>query len=314
LTSFSFKFVFCALVVRLRFTRVAWRDGSRRFAFFLRESAPLLFSNGFRTVDAQLDTLLLQLLQTAAQLGLFGAPYRIIAGVSIIPDSIMAGLLPALSNLVHDARDKALDLYGKVFKYFLIGSVPIAIIVSFLSEPLMQALFGPEFAEGGRTLRIMIWVVVFMFPNYLFQYILTAVGKQKYETIRLAISLTAHAGIGLALIPSMGAAGAALGMLASQVCACGVGYFYVTRLFGSYRPWQTILKLALGAAPAMAIIELWPGDNLIMPLIAAGAAYLLTLIALRTFEREEVRLLLQALRLPAAEAKSPLSPKESRLS
>jgi len=314
LTSFSFKLIFCALVVRLRFTRVLWRWDRRRFTFFLRESAPLLFSNGFRTMDAQLDTLLLQLLQTAAQVGLFGAPYRIISGVNIIPDSIMAGLLPALSNLVNDARDKALLLYGKVFKYFLIGSVPIAILVSFLSEPLMRVLFGADFVEGAPALRILIWVVVFMFPNYLFQYVLTAVGKQQYETIRLAISLTAHAGLGLALIPGMGAAGAAWGMLASQIVACVVGYIYVTRVFGSYRPGLTILKLALGAAPAMAIMAFWPGRGFVLPLITAAAAYLLALVALRVFEREEVRMLLRAVRpqRPAAIGPDSLAAKGGR--
>jgi O-antigen/teichoic acid export membrane protein len=309
LTSFSFKLIFCALVVRLRFTRLVWKRDRRRLVFFLRESLPLLFSTGFRTLDAQLDTLLLQLLQTAAQLGLFGAPYRIISGINIIPDSIMAGLLPALSNLVHDARDKALNLYGKVFKYFLVGSVPIAILVSALSEPLMRLLFGPDFAEGGQALRIMVWVIVFMFPNSLFQYVLTAVGKQRYETIRLALSVVAHVGVGLVFIPRLGAAGAALGMLASQACAFVVGYIYVTRVFGSYRPWQAVVKLALGAGPALAIIELWRGQSIILPLVAAAAAYLLALIALRVFEREELLLVWRALRPPAAS--NVFAPKES---
>jgi len=311
LTSFSFKLVFCALVVRLRFTRIVWKLDGRRFAFFLRESMPLLFSNGFRTLDAQLDTLLLQLLQTAAQLGLFAAPYRIISGVNIIPDSIMAGLLPALSNLVRDAQDRALRLYGKIFKYFLIGSVPIAIIVSFLSRPLMQLLFGPDFAEGGDALRVMIWVVVFIFPNYLFQYVLTAVGKQKYDMVRLAVSLVAHVGVSLLLIPKMGATGAALGMLAAQAVAFAVGYVCVTRTFGRYQPWSVVLKLALGALPAMGIIQFWPGRSVIAPLLLAGAAYLLVLIVLRAFEREEVLLMLQALRprVAAGAVTDPLAPR-----
>jgi O-antigen/teichoic acid export membrane protein len=296
LASFSVKLAFCALVVRLRFTRIVWRFAPARFRFFLRESLPLMFSNGFRTLDAQLDTLLLQLLTTAAELGLYGAPYRIISGVNILPDSIMAGLLPAFSNLARDARDKALALYGKIFKYFLVGSIPIAIIVSALGRPLMLLLFGTDFADGADTLRILVWALVFLFPNYLFQYVLTALGKQQYETLRLALSLAGHAGLSLALIPRLGSAGAALGMLLSQGIAFAVGFICVSRFLGAYRPWGVLLKLAAGALPALVIIELWPWPGAVLPLLAGGAAYLLALMALRVFERDEVLLLWQALR------------------
>lgn len=297
-TSFSLKWVFCVLVVRLKFTRIAWRLDWNRLRYFFRESLPLLFSSGFRTLDQQIDTFLLQLLQTAAELGLYGAPYRIFSRLNIIPDSVMAGLLPALSNLVHtpEQRGTALLLYGKMFKYFLVTSLPIAIVVTLLSEPLMMLLFGADYVEGAGTLAIMVWGVVFMFPNYLFKYVLTALGKQRYETIGLATSLAIHLGIGLWLIPRMGAAGAAWAMVAAQAVAFAIGYAYVTRSLGPYTPWGLLVKLVVGAIPAAAIIHLWPQGPIALRLLAAGGAYLLALILLRIFPRDEIDLLLRILR------------------
>lgn len=296
--SFFLKWVFCALVVRLKFSRIVWRFDWERLRYFYRESLPLLFSTGFRTLDQQLDTFLLKLMQTAAELGLFGAPYRIISRLNIIPDSVMAGLLPALSNLVQSpgGQPKALQLHGKIFKYFLVISLPIAIVVTFLGRPMMSLLFGADYVEGANTLAIMVWVVVFMFPNYLFKYVLTALGKQKLETISLAISLALHLGIGLWLIPLLGAAGAAIAMLTGQMIAFAIGYAYVTRSLGAYYPWRVLLKLLAGALPAIAVILLWNQGPALLQLIAAGGLYFLALILLRVFERAEIDMLVNTVR------------------
>ncbi|MGC8826897.1 MAG: oligosaccharide flippase family protein, partial [Anaerolineae bacterium] len=104
--SFLIKLIFCSIIVWWKFARPAWRINWPRLRYFFRESLPLLFSTGFRTLDGQLDTFLLQLLQTALELGLYGAPYRLISRMNIVPDSIMAGLLPALSNLTRDQEGR----------------------------------------------------------------------------------------------------------------------------------------------------------------------------------------------------------------
>ena len=198
----------------------------------------------------------------------------------------MAGLLPALSNLVQsqDSRKKAFMIYGKIFKYFLVSSLPIAIVVTLLGRPLIVLLFGADYADGADTLQIMTWTVVFMFPNYLFKYVLTALGKQRFETISLAVSLVMHLGIGIWLIPRLGAAGAAIAMLSAQIMAFIIGYAYVSRDFGTYHPWGVLLKVAAGALPAAGIVLLWPQGSILLQLLASGCAYLLVLVLLGVFD------------------------------
>jgi len=295
LASFSFKLLFCSLIVNWRFTRIRWNRDWARFRFFFRESAPLLFSTGFRTLDSQLDTFLLQLFQTAAQLGLYGAPYRVISSIAILPDSIMAGMLPALSNLVQSNRTKAFLLYSKLFKYFLIASVPITLIVASLSTPLMILLFGHDYAEGGKTLAIIVWIVVFMFPNHLFQYLLTAMGMQCSESIRLGISLVVHIGVGLALVPAWGAAGGAASMLIAQFVAFVVGYIQVNRAFGFFWPKDTMIKLMIGALPALAVIMLLGHLHVVVQLVLSGLLYMVALVILRAFSQDEIDLIMRAL-------------------
>jgi len=208
----------------------------------------------------------------------------------------MAGLLPALSKLAQNARDTSFYLYGKIFKYFLIASLPIAVITSLLSRPLMVLLFGPDYADGAPALSIMAWMVVFMFLNFLFKYMLTALGKQRYETISLAVSLIVHGGLGIWLIPRWGATGAALSMLVGQAIAFVLGFIYVTREVGAYHPWSVMVKLLIGAFPAWAIIYVWRQGSVLALFLSAGILYLVALVVLRVFERNEIEQLVQAFR------------------
>lgn len=289
--SFTIKLIFCSVVVWGKFARPVWQVRWDRLRYFFRESLPLLFSTGFRTLDGQIDTFLLQILQTALELGLYGAPYRLISRMNIVPDSIMAGLLPALSNLTRDAegRRRASSLYQKIFKYFLILTVPIAVITSLMSEPIVVLLFGTEYRGAAPALTLMVWSLVFMFPNYAFKYLLTALGQQHFEALSLALSLVPHLALDIWLIPRAGATGAAAAMLAAQAVAFVVGYYYVSRGLGAYAFAGPLLRLAVGALPAAAVILLWRGGPAVPRLLIAGVLYLLTLWPLGLVESRELR-------------------------
>lgn len=294
LVSFSVRLLYVAIVVQIRFTPLKVRLHRESFVHFFRESLPLLFSAGFRSLNNQLGTLLLQLFQTAAELGLYGAPYRIITRLDIVPDSVMAGLLPALSNIAKDARDNLVRIYGKIFKLFLVISLPMAVLLSLFSRPIMVTVFGSDFAAGAPAMSIMAWVIVFMFMNFLFKYLLTAVRQQQYETLSLGISFIVHLGAGLWLIPLWGATGAAATMLFGQVVAFVLGFYYVHNKVGPYHPWETVWKLGIGALPAFLVSMVWSDGPFPLPLLLAGISYLVLIIVMKVFVRSEIDMLIHS--------------------
>lgn len=299
--SFSVKLLFCVVVVSLKFARPIFRKSVERGRYFFRESLPLLVSTGFRSLDAQLGTFLLQLLQTAAELGLYGAPYRLISRTNIVPDSVMAGLMPTLSTLVEneEGRQRAFALYGKILKYFLVMTVPAAVIVSFLSTPLVVLLFGTDYREGGHVLLIMVWTLSFLFLDYVFKYFLTALGKQHYETISMSISLAVHFGIGLWLIPIMGARGAAVAMLVAHAVAFLVGYGYVSRTLGMFPLWNIVMRLLVAGLPAVGLLLLWADGPTLLRFVLATALYFGALFPMGLIKKEELAAFWDALRRPS---------------
>ena len=287
--SFGVKLVLNAVIVRYRFTRTVWRLDVAAARYFARESFPLIFSDTFRSLDRQLDTFLLKLWSTVAQIGVFSAPYRLIDRMVILPDSIMAGFLPALSQLSTSDRERLQALYGKVFKFFLLFALPIAVIGTFLARPLVVLFFTDEYLESVVVLRVLVWIVLCMFPNYLFKYVLTAIGRQRYETVSRFISVGTHLVLGWLLIPRWGALGAAVSALASQVILFVVGFTYVSLGLQPYWPYRLLLKLAGLTLLVGLLLQMLANAPLVLVLPLAAAAYLAGYLVLRILRPDELR-------------------------
>ena len=295
--SFSVKLLLNVTIVRQHFTRIIWRLDVAAARHFARESFPLIFSDTFRTLDRQLDTFLLKLWSTVAQIGVFSAVYRLIDRLVILPDSIMAGFLPALSQLFASDRERLQVLYGRVFKFFLLFALPIAAIGTLLARPLVVFFFTEEYLESVPVLRILVWIVLCMFPNYLFKYVLIAIGRQRYETVSRFISVSMHLVLGWLLIPRWGALGAAAAALAAQVVLFVVGFAYVSLSLQPYRPYRLLLKLAGLTLLVVLLLRALANASVLLLLPLAGAIYLAGYVVLRMLEPDELRAFWDILRL-----------------
>ena len=295
--SFSVKLLVDAAIVRRRFTRTVWQLDVAAVRHFVHESFPLFFSDTFRVLDRQLGTLLLKLWSTVAQVGIFSAVYRLIDRMVILPDSIMAGFLPALSQLFASDRERLQALYGKVFKFFLLFALPIAVIGTLLTRPLVVLFFTEEYLESVPVLRILVWIVLCMFPNYLFKYVLTAMGKQRYETVSRFISVTMHLALGWLLIPRWGALGAATAALTAQGVLFALGFTYVSLCLQPYRPYRLLLKLGGITLLVALLLRALASASVLLLLPLAGAVYLVGYVVLRVLEANELRAFWGILRL-----------------
>jgi len=287
--SFGLKLILNVAIVRWRFTRTVWKLRWDVMKGFIRESFPLIFSDSLRTLDRQLDTFLLQLWSTVTQIGVFSAVYRLVDRTVILPDSIMSGFFPALSQLHETNRDELQALYQRIFRFFLVLSLPLAVVGTLMPEPLVVLLFSSEYLDSAPVLQVLVWVVLSLFPNYLFKYVLTAVGRQQYETISRFVSLGVHLLMGWYLIPRMGALGAALSVLSAQVILFALGYLFVSRSLQPYLPYRLLAKLAGLTLLAVLLAKVLHGVHdalvIVLTLLIYGAGYL----ALRVITLQELR-------------------------
>jgi O-antigen/teichoic acid export membrane protein len=157
-------------------------------------------------------------------------------------------------------------------------AVPAAIGLALLAPGVLVLLFGADYAVGAPALRWLCLGLVPVFMNAVLLHSLIAAGRADLPPRLSGIRVAVAAALALALIPSFGAAGAALGFAASELVLLGLG----VRACHAIRFPVPVVKpvlLALGASLPMAAAVGLAGRGPLASLALGLATYALTLAA-----------------------------------
>ena len=193
----------------LRFDRAIWRE--------LQTTAlPLGFFLVVLNLYSYVDAVMLGVMRTDVETGLYTAAYRVYEGLSYAPSVIAAVLTPRLSALfVTDRiRHRRLALVG------LAGSTALAVAVGTVAyqfaTPLMTRLFGEDFAPAAAPFRILCVGLGFVFAIWVLHAIAISVNRERLLLTTGIIGLVVNVGLNFYLIPHQGASGAALATVAGE--------------------------------------------------------------------------------------------------
>jgi len=184
------------------YDRAIWRD--------LQAAAlPLGFFMISLNLYSYVDTVILGVMRTNAETGLYGAAYRIYEGLTY-PPSILASLVtPRLSYLfVHD-RAKVSQLLmravtGAAAMGIVIGGIGVAVAV-----PLVNLLFGATFAAAAQPLQILSAGALFVFCTWILHAAAIATNLDRRLFMTTLVGLTCNVGLNVLFIPRWGISGAA---------------------------------------------------------------------------------------------------------
>jgi O-antigen/teichoic acid export membrane protein len=227
--------------------------------------------------------------------GQLTAAFVVVFGiVELLGTTVLVSVFPLMSR-AEPSRDPALfqpALEPLLFFYLLIGFPAAALMVVF-SEDLIGLLFGGGFGGAATVLGVMgWWVPVRMIEGALAQ-TLTVENRQAQVLAARTAGLTVNLGTTLALLPRIGVAGAAVGMLAGEV----VNVAGLLRLISPPAGWWRRVggRVARLALPVVALWLCLLTLHARLPVIAtvaiAAAAYGISAIAAGAVTREHLRLL-----------------------
>jgi O-antigen/teichoic acid export membrane protein len=168
------NYFWCAKFLRLRprFDVAVWKEiWHRAWPFALSISLNLIYLKG--------DTIILSLFRSQAEVGLYGATYRILDILTMIPTLIMGVALPVLTRLWLENREDFYVLMQKIFDVFLMLAVPIVAGTLILADKIMVFVAGAEFEAAGGILRILIIAAGAILLNGLSGYAVVALHQQK---------------------------------------------------------------------------------------------------------------------------------------
>ncbi len=184
----------------------------------LARSRYYILSNMMITVFLQTDRIMLKLMVNDAAVG----HYAIAASVAGMTSFIFAALIDSMRPLIlgnkaadsPDYEKSLLTLYSLVIYGALLQSVLLT-----LFAPLLVVLLGEGYAAAVSVLQVLVWYTAFSYYGGAKDIWILAEDRQRYLVILNLGGALANILLNLALIPAIGAVGAAAASLATQIFA-----------------------------------------------------------------------------------------------
>jgi O-antigen/teichoic acid export membrane protein len=282
--NFLINFIFSLKYARIKFAFdfSLWKE-------ILRRSWPIGLSIAFNLIYLKADTIILSVFKSQAEVGLYGASYRVLDVLTTFPMMFVGLLLPVLTaSWTEKNFEKLKRIIQKAFDFLVMIAVPIIFGTFFLGEQIMTVVAGNVFVLSGTILKILILAAGAIFIGTLFGHIIVAIQKQRtmiwgYATVAIT-SLVAY----LIFIPRYSFWGAAWVTVYSESMIALLTFLIVYRTTHLLPSSKIFFKSVL-ASFAMSIFIWFLREINVLIIITLGAAlYFGVLYLLKGYTKETV--------------------------
>lgn len=264
----------------------------------MKIAAPLAISVVFNLIYFKVDTVLLSVMKPAQDVGIYGAPYKVLESL-ITFAAIFAGLLlPILAKYAFHQPDKFAKIYKKGFDVLAIFIIPLIVGTLFYARPIMILFGGGEFKESAQVLRILIFACGAIFFAHLFGNSIVACNQQKKMMWIYFVTAMLSVVLNLILIPPFSYFGAATSTLASELLVVFLTAFVVYKSTGARPEFKVFGKSLLAAAVMAGVIYLLPKWYFLINVALAGITYFVILYLIKGFSKKMVLEIISFRRTP----------------
>ena len=200
---------------------LALRADWARWRALVRESAPFAASVLMIAVYFQIDKIMLGVLRTDAEVGLYEAAYRVVVLAGVPVQVLSQAFFPGLAAAVGrpDVMRASTDRY--VLANTGLG-FPVAAGGALLAGPLVALVAGPAYAAAAVPLTVLMASAAVTCLNMGFGQPLLAWDRQRVYLAVVGAGAVANVALNAFLIPAYGPTGAAWATLGAEAVA-GVG-------------------------------------------------------------------------------------------
>jgi O-antigen/teichoic acid export membrane protein len=231
----------------------------------LRRMARALLPFGLRSLIGLTyqrgDAVLLSLLGGFEAVGLYRAAYKVLELATLGPEILHRALFPGLAAMHRGPRQRLRTFFERQSAYLAAVGLLLSLFIAWLSGPLMQLLFGIEYQQATSVLVVLSAVILLKYCNASIVGIVTTSDFQARLTGLAVVVAATSLGLNFLLIPELGALGAAIAAIGTELVATLI--------------YATLVRACLGSTAYTRNL----GAVLLAGLPAAGMAYLLSLVS-----------------------------------
>jgi O-antigen/teichoic acid export membrane protein len=251
----------------------------------LRTSAPLAVNGGLALLSLRVELLVMSALRSQEEVGYFLAALQVVQVLNFIPSALCAGAMPALTREALRAQGEGQDpVRRRTAALVALAAAPASVGLVLVAPALTARLYGEGYTPTARPLAILALAVVPLFLNGLFTHALIAAERASWLPRLTVVRVLSAALLALLFVPKAGAAGAAMGFVASELLLLVLGARAARAAAFPVRVARPTL-LALLAAVPMAAVVLPLRSNLALALAAGVVVFGVTLATLASSQR-----------------------------
>gem|GEM_PF-4889225 len=171
----------------------------------------------------RMDTLMLGRFGTRAEVGVFGAAFKLIETFRMLPWLLLMAAFPALSRLAQENRQALARSYTMTLRVVVLAGLPATLLLAGMAGTVAKVMFPAEFGGSATVLRILSLTIVPLSLNWVVNYMCLCLNQQGLIPRMYLVASVIHLVAGLVLVPTIGVTGAAISFLAGEGALCAVG-------------------------------------------------------------------------------------------
>ncbi|MDF9799673.1 O-antigen/teichoic acid export membrane protein [Catalinimonas alkaloidigena] len=190
-----------------------WRVDKKAVSYLFSECWPIIISGLVVSIHLKVDQVMINQMLGDEDVGYYAAAAKISDVWYFIPTIIMSSVFPVIVK----TKNRSERLFGKqlhmLYDAMVILSLSVAIPLTFLSDWLINLLYGPEYILTGKVLSIHIWSAVFGFMNVVRGKWAVIEKQQRFGVFIQGSGAFVNIALNFFLIPAYGIIGAAIATL-----------------------------------------------------------------------------------------------------
>jgi O-antigen/teichoic acid export membrane protein len=204
----------------------AWKFNKSSALSLLKDSWPLIISGIVISIYMKIDQVMIKEMMGAEAVGQYAAAVRISEAWYFIPMVIASSIFPAIINAKKQSEELYYTRLQKLYDLMVWLAIAIALPMTFLSDWVVNILYGNSYQEAGSVLMIHVWAGIFVFLGVAFSKYLIAENLPKKLFYRTLLGAILNVILNYILIPKFGIKGAAIATLLGQFSANYVYDFF----------------------------------------------------------------------------------------
>ena len=204
-----------------------WRPAFRELLGF---SLPTMLAGAVGTSNLWINRLLAGVFFPADQVGLYQAASQFNNLFAILLGSVVAVFMPLIASLHHAGeKDRLNELYKITTKWSLYINLPVVIVALLLPRDVMRFFYGDDFTQGAGLLMILTVGQLVNVGTGATGGLFMMTGRQN-DLFKLTVfGFVAGISSAVLLIPYLGIASMAVGVLVSSLCINVLGTLWLAR-------------------------------------------------------------------------------------